>query len=114
LYLYQEYYYWVPIEHCIKLFEEKKLKDAENPDPDKKQTCYVPFIRKMKEQNHEWIKAQKSISCPFDVPEKVEDSELSKMLIVKGQNLTRYHVSVQYLYINISYIILILIISNIK
>jgi len=86
-----EYYYWVPIEHCIKLFEEKKLKDAENPDPDKKQTCYVPFIKRMKEQNNEWIKEQTSIKCPFDIPEKVDDSELSKMLIVKGQNLIRYH-----------------------
>ena len=91
----QEIYYWVPIEHCIKLFEEKKSKDAENPDPSKKQNCFVPFIRRMKEQNHEWLKTQKSITCPFDVPEVVEDSDLFKMLLVKGNNLLRYHVSLQ-------------------
>jgi len=86
-----ELYYWVPIEYCIKLFEEKKLKDSENPDPSKKQTCYVPFIKTMKEQNHEWLKSQKSITCPFDVPEKVENKDLERMLLVKGRNLTRYH-----------------------
>jgi len=47
----------------------------------------------MKEQNHEWLKTQKSITCPFDVPEVVEDSDLFKMLLVKGNNLLRYHVS---------------------
>jgi len=86
-----EIYYWVPIEHCIKLFEEKKLKDAENPDSSKKQNCFVPFIRRMKEQNHEWLKTQNSITCPFDVPEVVEDNDLFKMLLVKGNNLLRYN-----------------------
>ncbi|KAL6617424.1 hypothetical protein LY90DRAFT_669260 [Neocallimastix californiae] len=89
-----EYYCWVPIEHCIKLFEEKKFKDAENPDSSIKHTCYVPFIKKMKEQNHEWIKNQKSIICPFDIPETIEDKDLLPMLLVRGQNLIRYHPSI--------------------
>ncbi|ORX48962.1 hypothetical protein BCR36DRAFT_584079 [Piromyces finnis] len=83
-------YYWVPIEHCIKLFEEKK---ANNVDPEKKQSCYVPFISKMREKNHEWLETQKSITCPFDIPEKVEDSDLSSMLLVLGRDLIRYHPS---------------------
>jgi len=86
-----EYYYWVPIEHCIKLFEEKKLNDAKNPDPSIKHTCYVPFISKMKEQNNEWIKQQKLITCPFDIPKIIEDKDLLQMLIVRGNKLMRYN-----------------------
>jgi len=86
-----DYYYWVPIEICIKLFEEKKLKDAEDPNQSINNTCYVPFIKKLREQNHKWIEEQKSIVCPFDIPEKVEDKDLEKMLLVKERNLIRYN-----------------------
>jgi arginine-tRNA-protein transferase len=94
-----EYYCWIPIEHCIKLFEEKKLNDAKNPDPLIKHTCYVPFIRKMKEQNHKWIKQQKLITCPFDIPEIIEDKDLLQMLIVKGNKLMRYNVNYRIFFI---------------
>lgn len=87
-------YYWVPIELCIKLFEEKKLKDAKNPDPNQKQTCYVQFIKELEKQNHEWIKQQSPIVCPFDIPKEVEDKDLEHMLLVKGVNLMRYHPSI--------------------
>jgi len=60
----------------------------------------VPFIKKMKEQNHEWIKNQKSIICPFDIPETIEDKDLLPMLLVRGQNLIRYHVNYKFLFKN--------------
>jgi len=47
----------------------------------------------MKEQNHKWIKQQKLITCPFDIPEIIEDKDLLQMLIVKGNKLMRYNVN---------------------
>lgn len=70
-----EYYTWVPYKLCVPLFEKNQ--------------GYVPFIKKLKEENHPWVEGQDP-SAQFSVPEIITEDDLSDMKIFKSGYLVRY------------------------